>query len=172
MYAISSISYLLSYSSQQDNLLTMIKFLAIFALFASTSATPAGPPHAGPGPYKPHVPKPLPPPHPAPAPKHLPGPGPKYHPMPYAYTYGVKDEYSGVNFGENKKSDGNLVQGTYHVLLPDGRVQNVKYTADHYAGYIAEVSYDGPAKPYHPPVHAKPAPYHPPAPIHPGPHKG
>ena len=147
----------------------MIKFIVLFALFFTTSASPARPPHPGPGPHA----APPPPPHPAPAPKHIPhGPGPKYHPMPYAYTYGVKDEYHGVNFGENKKSDGNVVHGTYHVLLPDGRIQNVKYTADHYAGYIAEVSYDGPAKPYHPPVHAKPAPYHPPAPIHPGPHKG
>ena len=65
----------------------MIKFIALFVLFASTSATPSGPPHAGQGPYKSHVPKPLPTSHPAPAPKHLTGPGPKYHPMPYAYTY-------------------------------------------------------------------------------------
>ena len=103
--------------------------------------------------------------------------GPGYHapvhydPRPYAYEYGVKDEYHGVNFGQSEKSDGKAVHGSYHVLLPDGRIQNVKYTADHYAGYIADVSYDGHAAPYHAPkpIH-KPAPYHPPPPkYHAGP---
>ena len=116
------------------------------AILAVCSAAPAGPPHH-------------------PGPDH-------YKLMPYAYQYGVKDEYHGVNFGEDKKSDGKVVHGSYHVLLPDGRIQNVKYTSDHYTGYIADVSYAGHAAPYHPPAHPKPAPYHPPAPIHPGPHKG
>ena len=39
--------------------------------------------------------------------------------------------------------------------LPDGRIQHVKYTADHYNGYVAEVTYEGTpvypeAKPYVP----------------------
>ena len=121
-------------------------FVAICVGIAVSSAAPAGPPHH---------------------------PGPDHHKlMPYAYQYGVKDEYHGVNFGENKESDGKVVHGSYHVLLPDGRIQNVKYTSDHYGGYIADVSYEGHAAPYHPPAHPKPATYHPPAPIHPGPHKG
>ena len=150
----------------------MFKILLVCAIFASTYASPAGPPHPIPGYHVPHAPPPPPPPH----------PGPKYHhpikyePRPYAYEYGVKDEYHGVHFGQNEESDGKVVHGSYHVLLPDGRIQNVKYTADHYTGYIADVAYTGAAKPYHAPVHAKPAPYHPPppihAPIHPGPYKG
>ena len=38
---------------------------------------------------------------------------------------------------------GHAATGSYHVLLPDGRTQSVKYTADHPAGYIADVSYSG-----------------------------
>ena len=46
-------------------------------------------------------------------------------------------------------------------ISPDGRIQHVKYTADHYNGYVAEVTYEGTpvypeAKPYAP----APAPYH------------
>ena len=121
----------------------MLTIVIISALIACACAIPAGPPHhGGPGYHAPH-----------------------YDPRPYAYEYGVKDEYHGVNFGQSEKSDGKAVHGSYHVLLPDGRIQNVKYTADHYAGYIADVSYDGHAAPYHAPkpIH-KPAPYHPPPP--------
>ena len=63
-------------------------FVAICVSIAVTSAAPAGPPHH---------------------------PGPDHHKlMPYAYQYGVKDEYHGVNFGENKESDGKVVHGSYH----------------------------------------------------------
>ena len=128
----------------KDKMFTSVLFAS--ALIASACAIPAGPPPPG---Y-----------HAAPAHKPV-----HYDPKPYAYAYGVTDEYHGVNFGEDANSDGKAVHGSYHVLLPDGRVQTVKYTADHYAGYIADVSYAGAAKPYHPPKHAKPAPYHP-APVH------
>ena len=130
-------------------------FIIVIAsvLLACASGAPAGPPpHHGPGYHAPH-----------------------YEPRPYAYEYGVKDEYHGVHFGQNEESDGKVVHGSYHVLLPDGRVQTVKYTADHYTGYVADVAYDAPHAPYHPPKpHHKPAPHHPPPPpppaYHPGPH--
>ena len=131
----------------------MFNFLVATTVLASAYAIPAGSPHPGPG-Y--HAPV-------------------KYEPRPYAYEYGVKDKpYHGppLDFGQSETSDGKAVHGSYHVLLPDGRVQNVKYTADHYTGYIADVAYSGVAAPYHPPKHVKPAPYHPP-PVHaPHPHKG
>merc|ERR1739846_123832 len=139
-----------------------------------------------PAPYAPapYAPAPY---HPAPKPYHPPPPAYKpapYHPekippKPFAYEYGVKDEYSGANFGQNEVQDEyGTVTGEYRVLLPDGRTQIVSYTADHEHGYVAEVTYEGVAhyEPYHPkpaPYHApKPAPYHPlpkPAPYHPKP---
>ena len=45
----------------------------------------------------------------------------------------------GTNFAANENSDGKTVIGSYTVHLPDGRVQTVSYTADHYNGYIADV---------------------------------
>ena len=120
----------------------MFKFFIATVLLASACAAPAGPPHPAPGHHEPH-----------------------YELRPYAYEYGVQDEYHGVNFGASETSDGKLVTGSYQVLLPDGRTQNVKYTADHYAGYVADVSFSGHAAPYQPgPIHSKPI-HHAPAPI-------
>merc|ERR1711997_1119887 len=124
----------------------------------------------------------------APAPYH---PAPAYgkpahydeSPKPYAFQYGVADDYSGANFNAQETADGKAVSGSYRVHLPDGRVQTVTYTADHYNGFIADVKYEGTAAypeykpsykpaPYHPaPAYHKPAPYHPapaykPAPYH------
>merc|ERR1711970_1645910 len=104
--------------------------------------------------------------HAAPA-YHAPAPvvhaAPAYHaPEPYTYTYGVADDYSKANFNAAETSDANgVVSGSYQVSLPDGRIQTVKYTADHINGYVAEVTYEGTpvypeAKPY---VAPKPA-YH------------
>ncbi|XP_050689239.1 adult-specific cuticular protein ACP-22-like isoform X1 [Eriocheir sinensis] len=73
---------------------------------------------------------------------------------PYHYNYHVSDHY-GANFGQHEKGDGKSVYGSYHVDLPDGRRQRVDYTADHYGGYVAKVSYYGKAhhpKHYGPPV--------------------
>ena len=138
----------------------MIGFIVASFLFAATSAAPAGPPAY-------HTPKPTY--HAAPA-YHE----PVYEPRPYEYAYGVKDEYSGVDIDAAESSDGKAVYGHYSVALPDGRRQNVKYTADHYTGYVADVSYEGYAAPYHAPVKAAPAyhaaPVHKPAPVyHPAP---
>ena len=104
-------------------------------------------------------------------------PAPSYHPQPkydeapkpYAYQYGVHDDYSGANFNAQETADGKAVSGSYQVYLPDGRVQTVTYTADHYNGYIADVKYDGEAKfpKYEPkPAYHQPAAYHKPAPYH------
>merc|ERR1719278_2280096 len=109
--------------------------------------------HAAPAPYHPPV-------HHAPV---------KAEPRPYQYQYGVADSYSGSQFQETQAGDASgVVTGSYSVALPDGRVQTVRYTADHYGGYVAEVSYEGtavyPDAPvHHAPVHHAPA-YHAPAP--------
>merc|ERR1711935_659912 len=96
-------------------------------------------------------------------------PAPSYKPAPkykepayksdakYNYAYEVKannDYHGNVDFGYSETRDGCSTSGKYSVLLPDGRVQTVTYTATCYGGYNADVSYYGEAKPY---VYKKPA---------------
>merc|ERR1711956_143619 len=132
----------------------MLRFAAFAALVAVAVTLPAGPPAYGaPAPYH------------APAPHHAPA---HYDesPKPYSFQYGVADTYSGAQFNAQETADGKVVTGSYQVALPDGRIQTVTYTADHYNGYVADVSYEGTpvypeAKPYHaaPKYAPKPA-YH------------
>merc|ERR1740131_339535 len=78
---------------------------------------------------------------------------PAYHapaypdePSPYTYTYAVADDYSNANFNAAETGDGaGNAEGSYSVALPDGRTQHVAYKADGYAGYVADVTYDGTA---------------------------
>merc|ERR1712018_280106 len=136
--------------SNRRNNLSIMKAFVIAALMAVAAARPDHPPPA----YKP-----------APAPYH---PAPykeeKLPPQPFAYQYGVHDDYSGASFEKNENQDasGNLA-GSYRVNLPDGRVQIVTYTADHHNGFVADVKYEGTAaypeeKPYHPAPKCAPAP--------------
>merc|ERR1712168_1221161 len=153
---------------QQNNPIIMIRAVAASALVAAAMASNPAPYQPAPAPY-----------HPAPAPYH---PAPAAYkpapydetPKPYAYEYGVADDYSGSNFNAHENADGKAVTGSYQVHLPDGRIQTVTYTADHYNGYIADVSYEGKAQ--YPEYKPAPAPYHPapaykpaPAPYHPAP---
>ena len=108
----------------------------------------------------------------APAPAYKPAhPAPHYDesPKPYAFEYGVADDYSKAAFSAHEASDAKAVTGSYTVNLPDGRVQTVTYTSDPYGygGHVADVVYSGTAhypehKPaYHPAPAYKPAPkYH------------
>lgn len=65
----------------------------------------------------------------------------------YAFEYGVRDEASGTLYAHTERRHGLVTTGQYTVHLPDGRIQTVKYTADH-NGYRATVTYDGVA--HHP----------------------
>merc|ERR1712215_546782 len=87
-------------------------------------------------------------------------------PQPYAYEYGVNDDYSKANFKKTETQDANgAVAGSYVIALPDGRIQTTKYTADHVNGFVAEVTYEG--TPVYPPEPAggygHPAPAYKPA---------
>merc|ERR1712147_455639 len=90
----------------------------------------------------------------------------KLPPQPFAYEYGVADDYSKANFKKAETQDayGN-VAGSFTIALPDGRIQTTTYTADHENGFIAEVTYEG--TPVYPPEPAggygHPAPAYKPA---------
>merc|ERR1719381_388641 len=87
-----------------------------------------------------------------PAPYHA--PVEKLPPQPFAYEYGVNDDYSKANFKKTETQDANgVVAGSYVIALPDGRIQTTKYTADHVNGFVAEVSYEG--TPVYPPEPAE-----------------
>ncbi|XP_068209723.1 cuticle protein 7-like [Palaemon carinicauda] len=66
----------------------------------------------------------------------------------YDFNWAVKDEYSGNDFGHQESRDGDNTQGSYYVLLPDGRLQKVSYYVNGDSGYVAEVSYQGEAREY------------------------
>ncbi|XP_068230635.1 cuticle protein 19-like [Palaemon carinicauda] len=65
-----------------------------------------------------------------------------YPPMPYDFRYGIRDQYTGNDFGHEETSNGDAVTGRYYVLLPDGRRQVVSYVADHHRGYVATITYE------------------------------
>ena len=123
----------------------MLRIAAFAALVAVAIAAPQHP-----APYH------------APAPVYAPAPHPAKYvdeaPKPYAFQYGVADDYSGAKFNAQETADGKAVTGSYQVALPDGRIQTVTYTADHYNGYVADVKYTGEA--VYPKYEPKPA-YHP-----------
>ncbi|XP_064118896.1 cuticle protein 19-like [Macrobrachium nipponense] len=159
----------------------MFKKVTLLCLAALAVARPDKPaPSAGYGYSAPTQPPPPPvysPPQPtysAPEPSYS-APAPSYEEpeegMPFDFEFAVNDQYKGLDFAHDSESDGNVVKGEYHVLLPDGRTQIVTYTADAYNGYQAEVTYEGEAQypepqPYTPaPAYSAPAPaYSAPAP--------
>merc|ERR1719206_425234 len=151
----------------------MIKVACLLGLVGVAVAMPVAdsppPPYGPPAPYHPEPYHPEPAYHPEPVYPHH---EKKEEPKPYKFDYGVQDDYTATNFGhsEDAKGDG-TVTGEYRVALPDGRTQIVKYVADHYNGFQAEVTYEGeavypeynPAPPsYGPPAYGPPEPYAPP----------
>ncbi|XP_037793731.1 pro-resilin-like [Penaeus monodon] len=74
------------------------------------------------------------------SPSHVSSPGK------YDFNYAVKDDYSSNDFGHQEDRDGYGTQGSYYVLLPDGRLQKVTYSVNGDSGFVAEVSYEGEAQ--------------------------
>merc|ERR1712012_1327632 len=78
----------------------------------------------------------------------------KLPPQPFAYEYGVADDYSKANFKKTETQDANgVVSGSFTIALPDGRIQTTKCTDDHVNGFVADVTYEGP--PVYPPEPAE-----------------
>ncbi|XP_047471367.1 pro-resilin-like [Penaeus chinensis] len=75
-----------------------------------------------------------------------PTPTPAYAPAKYDFNYAVNDQPSGNDFGHQEARDGDNTQGSYYVLLPDGRLQRVTYTVNGDSGYVADVTYEGEAQ--------------------------
>ena len=65
----------------------------------------------------------------------------------YSSFFWIRVPYSGQDFGHTETRKQESVNGEYHVLLPDDRLQVVRYTADQ-NGYVADVQYtDGSTSP-------------------------
>lgn len=57
----------------------------------------------------------------------------------------MQDASYGTDFGHQESRQGDVAQGRYFVLLPDGRRQIVDYVADQ-DGYKPKISYEGTAR--------------------------
>ena len=58
---------------------------------------------------------------------------------PYNYGYAVTDD-NGLDFNQQETSNGGVVTGQYSVVLPDGRIQTVKYSVAPDTGYVVSTS--------------------------------
>merc|ERR1712127_2690 len=95
-----------------------------------------------------------------------PAPGYDYPDVAPLYTFGYnvnnKEGYEPQLFTHDENRDGYQTHGEYSVALPDGRIQRVVYRVDGDSGFIADVTYEGEARPYE--YHPKPAPVYKPLP--------
>jgi len=65
------------------------------------------------------------------------------HPQ-YNYGYSVQDGYTGDQKSHSESRDGDVVQGQYSLVEPDGAIRTVTYTADAFNGFNAVVSRQAP----------------------------
>ncbi|XP_059046537.1 pro-resilin-like [Achroia grisella] len=65
-------------------------------------------------------------------------------PANYDFSYDVQDNAVNLDFGHNEKRKDDRATGSFHVLLPDGRMQLVEYEAGP-DGYKPQVMYMGTA---------------------------
>ncbi|XP_076053414.1 cuticle protein 7-like [Oratosquilla oratoria] len=66
-----------------------------------------------------------------------------FPPASYKFEYSVKDEESGNDFGQNEAREGDNTEGSYRVVLPDGKELVVSYTVNADGGFIADATIDG-----------------------------
>eukprot|EP00095_Tigriopus_kingsejongensis_P008664 maker-scaffold72_size415059-snap-gene-0.9 protein:Tk08664 transcript:maker-scaffold72_size415059-snap-gene-0.9-mRNA-1 annotation:"rna-directed dna polymerase from mobile element jockey-like" len=57
----------------------------------------------------------------------------------YSFGYKVHDGYN--NFGHQETRHGGNTKGSYHVKLPNGKLQTVNYHVDGYSGYVAKAQW-------------------------------
>ncbi|XP_071541409.1 uncharacterized protein [Panulirus ornatus] len=63
----------------------------------------------------------------------------------YDFKWAVEDDSSSNDFGHQEARDGDDTQGSYYVLLPDGRLQQVVFSIFGDDGYKPEITYVGEA---------------------------
>ncbi|BES95220.1 Hypothetical protein NTJ_08029 [Nesidiocoris tenuis] len=67
--------------------------------------------------------------------------GDSYDPHPqYSFAYDVQDALTGDSKSQHETRDGDVVQGSYSLVEPDGSIRTVDYTADPINGFNAVVS--------------------------------
>jgi hypothetical protein len=63
-----------------------------------------------------------------------------YDPNPqYSYAYDIQDALTGDAKSQQESRSGDVVQGSYSLVEPDGTVRTVEYTADPVNGFNAVV---------------------------------
>lgn len=71
----------------------------------------------------------------------------EYDPHPqYSYAYDVQDALTGDSKSQHESRDGDVVQGTYSLVEPDGTRRTVDYTADPVNGFNAVIHKEPAAK--------------------------
>ncbi|XP_049775203.1 cuticle protein 21-like [Schistocerca cancellata] len=72
----------------------------------------------------------------------------EYDPHPqYSYAYDVQDALTGDSKTQHESRDGDVVQGSYSLVEPDGSIRTVDYTADPVNGFNAVVHKEAGAHP-------------------------
>ncbi|KAE8573559.1 cuticle protein 21-like [Halyomorpha halys] len=67
----------------------------------------------------------------------------EYDPNPqYSYAYDIQDAITGDSKSQHESRDGDVVQGSYSLIEPDGSRRTVEYTADPVNGFNAVVHKD------------------------------
>uniref|UniRef100_E2J7A8 Cuticle protein-like protein n=1 Tax=Triatoma matogrossensis TaxID=162370 RepID=E2J7A8_9HEMI len=67
----------------------------------------------------------------------------EYDPHPqYSYAYDIQDALTGDSKSQHESRDGDVVQGSYSLVEPDGSRRTVEYTADPVNGFNAVVHKD------------------------------